>query len=372
MDKKQFNTVVKRFTSTSKREAEEILSLKAQYPYSQLLTALAARVSKDHKFTIHNDELSMAAVHAADRGVLKDVMTYQPVEEVLAPVEEAEVKTVVEEASAQPPATEITPPVIVQNIPEKPVEKVKEQVETNVSESKSEPVQLRPVEKVIRYETESDDVAEEVMKDLKKLSQLKHNFEMLLTDYAETSNRSEKVTRKNGATPEESAPTKEKKIEKVPPKAEGKESLRVRRERMIAHAKAIQAQNSSENNSNTEPSGRPKRKDAQDKIIDDIKKNNAELKPESEKQKEQINLINQFIKTQPSISNPKEHPAQTSGDLSQIKSGEFTDNIISETLVEILIKQGKKDKAIEVLKKLIWKYPQKKAYFASQIEDLKK
>ena len=55
-----------------------------------------------------------------------------------------------------------------------------------------------------------------------------------------------------------------------------------------------------------------------------------------------------------------------------IKSGEFGDNIVSETLVEILIKQGKKDRAIEVLKKLIWKYPQKTAYFASQIEDLKK
>jgi predicted Zn-dependent protease len=55
-----------------------------------------------------------------------------------------------------------------------------------------------------------------------------------------------------------------------------------------------------------------------------------------------------------------------------IKSGEFGDHIVSETLVEILIKQGKKDKAIEVLKKLIWKYPQKKAYFASQIEELKK
>jgi hypothetical protein len=373
VDKKQFNTVVKRFTSTSKREAEEILSLKAQYPYSQLLTALAARVSKDHNFTIHNEELSMAAVYAADRSVLKDVMTYQPVEEVLAPVEEAEIETVVEEPETPAAKEPLTPPpVVVQNVPDKPAEEVAEKVEMKVAETKSEPIQPPRVEKVIRYNTESDDVAEEVMQDLKKLSQLKHNFEMLLTDYAETSNRSEKVTRKNGATPEESLPKKEKKIEKVPPKAAGKESLRVRRERMIAHAKSLQAQNSSENNSTSETSPRPKRKDAQDKIIDDIKKNNAELKPESEKQKEQINIINQFIKTQPSISNPQEHPPQASGDLSQIRSGEFTDNIISETLVEILVKQGKKDKAIEVLKKLIWKYPQKKAYFASQIEDLKK
>jgi len=45
---------------------------------------------------------------------------------------------------------------------------------------------------------------------------------------------------------------------------------------------------------------------------------------------------------------------------------------VSETLVDILIQQGKKDKAIEVLKKLIWKFPQKKTYFAAQIEELKK
>jgi hypothetical protein len=96
------------------------------------------------------------------------------------------------------------------------------------------------------------------------------------------------------------------------------------------------------------------------------------LLPENEKQKQQIEIINQFIRIQPSISNPKDRAPSPIGDLNPVKSGEFGDNIVSETLVEILIKQGKKDKAIEVLKKLIWKYPQKKAYFASQIEDLKK
>ena len=56
-------------------------------------------------------------------------------------------------------------------------------------------------------------------------------------------------------------------------------------------------------------------------------------------------------------------------DLSE-RSSAFTDNIVSETLVEILIKQGKKGKAVEVLRKLIWKFPQKKAYFAAQIDEL--
>ena len=66
----------------------------------------------------------------------------------------------------------------------------------------------------------------------------------------------------------------------------------------------------------------------------------------------------------PSETTPKEDLAE--------KNASLSDNIVSETLVEILIRQGKKEKAIEVLKKLIWKFPQKKAYFAARIEDLKK
>jgi hypothetical protein len=43
-----------------------------------------------------------------------------------------------------------------------------------------------------------------------------------------------------------------------------------------------------------------------------------------------------------------------------------------ENLASIMIKQGKHETAIDIYKKLIWKFPQKKAYFATQIEELKK
>jgi predicted Zn-dependent protease len=108
-------------------------------------------------------------------------------------------------------------------------------------------------------------------------------------------------------------------------------------------------------------------------ILDEIARSKQEISPGNEKQKEQLEIIDQFIKTQPSISNKRDQPPVASqGDLSTIKAGEFNDNVVSETLVDLLIKQGKNDKAIEVLKKLIWKFPQKKAYFAAQIQELKK
>jgi hypothetical protein len=385
VDKIQFNSVLKRFTATTQREAEEILSLKSQYPYSQLLTALAARVAKDHNFTIQNNELTIAAVYAADRTVLKDVITYQPVDEVAVSSEgekdeviEADNDSKVGEKAVLQDIEEAKIPVAESKSPITPVHTTNEKIEEKPFAEKSS-VKL-PVEKIIRYDIDSDDVAGQVMKDLEKLSQLKHNFEMLLTDYADTSNRSEKVTSKKAeplASPviresaEEIKPGKEEKKKAPPVRSENKESLRVRRERMIAHAKSLQSQ-ASDTSDETKLGDHPKKHGVTDEIIDDIKKNKAEIEPESEKQKQQINIINHFIKTQPSISSARDRSGQSTGDLSPIKTGEFGDNIISETLVEILIKQGKKDKAIEVLKKLIWKYPQKKAYFASQIEELKK
>ncbi len=103
-------------------------------------------------------------------------------------------------------------------------------------------------------------------------------------------------------------------------------------------------------------------------LLEEIK-SKKKLVPETPKQKEQIDLIDQFIKKQPSI--PKPQSNVDGSDLAE-KSLAMADNLVSETLVEILLKQGKKDKAIEVLRKLIWKFPQKKAIFAAQIDELKK
>jgi len=112
--------------------------------------------------------------------------------------------------------------------------------------------------------------------------------------------------------------------------------------------------------------------DPDEGLLNEIKTSKKKIKPEGPKQKEQIEIIDQFIKTQPNISKNKLAVASESKDDLSDNNLTYGENIVSETLVQILLKQGKKEKAIEVLKKLIWKFPQKKAYFAAQIEDLKK
>ena len=352
MDKNNFIKILNRYTGSTLNEAEEIISLKSAYPYSQLLHTLSARVSKDHQLASHQNELQLAAIHAADRTVLKEIISYVP-------DEEETVSEVIKTEQQIPARIDV-------------IEKVEGETKEKSGAPEPREMEVQPeMEKAPFYEMESDDVAGEVMRDLHKLSKLKHNFEMLLVDYADVNIKSTKKDIPKVQPIEQVVKTAPE--ETVKP---NEESGKSKKERIIEMAKALHGTQSIEEKttakSTRDSTTKRKKKDLPEEIIEDIQNSKEEIEPESEKQKEQIELINQFIKTSPSISNPKDRAAQSSGDLNPIKSGEFGDNIISETLVEILIKQGKKDKAIEVLKKLIWKFPQKKAYFASQIEELKK
>jgi hypothetical protein len=214
----------------------------------------------------------------------------------------------------------------------------------------------------------SEGVAEEIINDLETLHKLKHNFELLFTDTPPPVVTSTATSSSNVETKSDG-----KEVERiVTPKEKSGLS---RKERIIALAKEADLKAEAEVKEKNTPAssvGRKKKENTGDLLIDEIVSTKQEINPETEKQKEQIELINQFIQAQPSIVNREKTITVPAGDLSTIKSGEFGDNIVSETLVDILLKQGKKDKAIEVLKKLIWKFPQKKAYFAAQIEELKK
>jgi len=103
-----------------------------------------------------------------------------------------------------------------------------------------------------------------------------------------------------------------------------------------------------------------------------------EVEPESKAQKlepkEQLELIDRFIATEHTLHKkprPQDTVEEAQEDLSE-GSTKIDENLVSENLALIMKKQGKIDKAIDIYKKLIWKFPQKKTYFASQIEALEK
>ena len=306
MDKTIFLQVLQRYASTSLDEAQEIASLRAQYPYSQVLQTLTARASKDHGLQHQQRDLQLAAVYAADRNHLKDIITLEPDKPLL--------------------------------------QVVSKHVDAN--------------EHIVST-IDSVDVADIVMDDLERLSKLKGAFENLYMDHPK-SRQPVELSSVELPNPAEVPVSK--------PEVSG----RSKKERIIEMARALNTTVTTDGNTASKKKHRDKDGNPVDELIDEIQNSKQELSPESDLQKQQIEIINQFIRVQPSISNPRDRVPSAVGDLNPVKSGEFGDNIVSETLVEILLKQGKKDRAIEVLKKLIWKYPQKKAYFASQIEDLKK
>lgn len=80
-------------------------------------------------------------------------------------------------------------------------------------------------------------------------------------------------------------------------------------------------------------------------------------------------LIEKFIKTNPSVSKPGNEDYSKTEEQAK-KSLEENLDFVSETLAEIYLKQGNKDKAIKIFQQLMVKIPEKKLYFAAQIKKL--
>ena len=80
----------------------------------------------------------------------------------------------------------------------------------------------------------------------------------------------------------------------------------------------------------------------------------------------QTELIDGFLKI-----NPKIVPNESQFTVDLAESLQEDQDIATEILADIHIDQGHKDKAIEIYKQLILKYPEKNIYFAAQIERLK-
>ncbi len=88
---------------------------------------------------------------------------------------------------------------------------------------------------------------------------------------------------------------------------------------------------------------------------------------------EKIDLIEQFIKVNPTIQ-PRTEILSTQKEQTEVKDEveNEKDEYITETLSRIYLKQGHYQKAIDSFKRLSLKFPEKSVYFAQQIEEIKK
>lgn len=96
-------------------------------------------------------------------------------------------------------------------------------------------------------------------------------------------------------------------------------------------------------------------------------------KPLSEKKKSQIEIIEKFIQNEPQLDRERMAEAEGKTDIEDLadKSLLKDEAFETETLAQLMAKQGKLQRAEDIYKKLSLKFPEKSTYFATQIEKLK-
>ena len=106
--------------------------------------------------------------------------------------------------------------------------------------------------------------------------------------------------------------------------------------------------------------------DPESKLSDEVKQRPIEAVAP----KKSDPIIEKFIKEEPIIQPPA--PDNLHNENMARQSAEDNYVLVTETLANIYVDQGLYLKAIEVFKKLILKYPEKKSYFATRIQELEK
>lgn len=380
MNKQKFSHIVKNYQDIPPDERNKLHEVAREYPYSQIIHTLIAKANMDASTPIARQTLGVAAMYAADRQVLKSIIGV----ETSAPAK----------AKRQPAAKPASSPAQRTQKARK-TEKAEEEI-SSPEIGKGTKVSVN-VESII-----SDDfpLRDQILKDLEELEESKLSYLAWLDEPLEVkpAAKEEEQKKKNKVETE----TSDKTTKSTPKKTEAKKSVADKKTKTVTKKstpkKRVKAteKKTADKKSTAATTGKTKKsapvkasaatkKKATPKSASSTTKKKAstakssakgeKLKSAQSNKQEEINqaeLIERFITKEPSITAKASRKSPTNQeDLSQ-PSTEFKEDLISENLARIMVSQGKNDKAVDIYKKLIWKFPQKKAYFAAQIEDLKK
>ncbi|MEL6674224.1 MAG: hypothetical protein AAFR61_18605 [Bacteroidota bacterium] len=91
----------------------------------------------------------------------------------------------------------------------------------------------------------------------------------------------------------------------------------------------------------------------------------------SPSQKEANLIIDQFLASTPKLSRPPARQPDQENNLSKVKKIKPDEDVVSETLARIHLKQKNHKEAIRIYKKLSLLFPEKSTYFDAQIQKIK-
>lgn len=336
MSAEEFLALLKKYPSVEAGDLTQLAKLRAAHKYCQIVPILIARGLQDSRSPVATQAINQAAVITSDRSLLRTLMTIEAAAfsaikelETVVPVIEGDDQPQIESTpqASQPVSTpqpthaevkkeEVKPIIEAVQKPAINTSKTERvsvaQTENTVSETKN------VVDSVIAESIETDKepdagfAADTVMAHLATLQSNKQKFNTLaeqVEEYLQQSGKHQTIAGK---------------------KIEVKEG---------------------------------------DQLIKEIKSSKKKQKSDAPQHTEQAAIIDQFIQAR--LEPIRIDKSTIKQDLTAT-SETYSENVISETLVDILLRQGKKEKALEVLRKLIWKFPQKKALFAARIEELSK
>lgn len=314
METNRINLLLNNPTEATKEDILLIEQEIEKYPYAQLLHILLAKIQDQTQSEDKQKKLTTAAIYSSDRSILKKV------------IQENNYLENIEEIA---PYQELIPFEF-------------DEIEVIENQQASE----------VEQDHESSSIFDEVLKNLEKLKSLRQQFQFL--ELSELDKEPEADSRK------------EKKTEKIEPSGSKDEEKTKTKSNKLAEKKKKQ----------TDILSKDEILDSQVNVffLNEIEKKEESIPQEkSEKHLVQKEIIEKFIEEQPSIGSIKKEieksAEEINKDLSE-RSTRFGDDLVSENLAVILLKQGKKERAIDIYKKLIWKLPQKKAYFAARIEEI--
>lgn len=119
-----------------------------------------------------------------------------------------------------------------------------------------------------------------------------------------------------------------------------------------------------------EPQIAPEPLDSDDILITTVEQQASAELQRSEEQRRQQQIIQGFMKKNPRIARQDNNLEPVSIDLSSRLAVSTEGSIETEAFANILIRQGKIEKAIDVYQKLILKKPEKRNYFAKKLSEL--
>ncbi len=322
MDKDRINYLLNHPKEATHEDIVALEGLIQSYPYAQMLHILQAKISNLQSLNDKTKKLTTAAIYASNRSVLKEVIQ---TDKYLESIEDIPV---------------------YQDLP--------------IVELESQTSENEVAESYENAESESASIFDEVLKNLQKLKSLREQFLFLEEDNP--------VEEPASGEPE-SEPAQKDKQKSQEPEVKEKNTVEIKKARKKEKTKKEKIDKILERDLELDS------KVNEYFVTELTQKEESKEKVVTEKKVAQKEIIEKFIQEQPSIGSIQKELEKSQDeitkDLSE-KSTRFGDDLVSENLAVIFLKQGKKERAIDIYRKLIWKLPQKKAYFAARIEEIKK